>query len=75
MNSNFFLRAKQQASQGVPVRELRQARLSALCMAKKNFLRSWGGMTLAPAALHAGFKKCCMRSGQYDGAPRNHYNR
>src|SRR5262245_32109058 len=30
-------------------------------------------MTLARAARTVGFKKCCLRSGRYDGAPRNYY--
>jgi hypothetical protein len=38
-------------------------------------LKSWAGTTSAPAAPLAAFKKCCMRSGRYDGAPQNHYNR
>jgi hypothetical protein len=30
---------------------------------------------LSVAAQDADFKKCCMRSGRYDGALRNHYER
>jgi len=32
-------------------------------------------MTFAHAAPVAGFKKCCLRSGQFDGSGRNHYFR
>jgi hypothetical protein len=32
-------------------------------------------MTLAHAAPAAGFKHCCLRSGHYDGAARDRYNR
>jgi hypothetical protein len=30
-------------------------------------------MTSAPAAPVAGFKKCCLRSGNYDGSRRSYY--
>jgi hypothetical protein len=30
-------------------------------------------MIYAPAALSAGFKKCCMATGRYDGALRDDY--
>ncbi len=30
-------------------------------------------MTYVPAAPDAAFKKCCMRSGCYDGSRRNHF--
>jgi hypothetical protein len=30
-------------------------------------------MTRARVDLDAAFKKCCMRSGRYDGAKRNHF--
>ncbi len=36
---------------------------------------SLAGSILALAAPDIGFKKCCMRTGRYEGAPRNHYNR
>jgi hypothetical protein len=32
-------------------------------------------MTSALAAPDAGFKKCCMRSGQFDGVERDYYYR
>ena len=32
-------------------------------------------MTFARAARAAGFKKCCMRSGLYDGTARDRYSR
>jgi len=32
-------------------------------------------MTFARAVPDAGFKKCCMRSGEYDGSDRHYYRR
>jgi hypothetical protein len=32
-------------------------------------------MTFAPALPAAGFKKCCMQTGEYDGSDRHYYHR
>jgi hypothetical protein len=32
-------------------------------------------MTFARAARDGGFKKCCLRSGRFDGSERNYYVR
>jgi hypothetical protein len=32
-------------------------------------------MTFARAAPGVDFKKCCLRSGRFDGSERNHYAR
>jgi hypothetical protein len=32
-------------------------------------------MTFARAVQDAAFKKCCLRSGRFDGSRRNHYYR
>jgi hypothetical protein len=42
-------------------------------MAMSNCTRSWGAMTCARAAPGAGFKRCCLAGGRYDGSPRNHF--
>src|SRR6266481_6354612 len=42
-------------------------------MAIRSFEKSWVVTIRAPAALDAAFKKCCMRSGRFDGSPRNYF--
>ena len=42
-------------------------------MATKSFSRSSVAMTHAHAAQGAGFKRCCMHSGQYDGVLRDYF--
>jgi hypothetical protein len=42
-------------------------------MEPRNSAKSWAGTTFARAALDAAFKKCCLRTGRYDGALRNHF--
>jgi hypothetical protein len=42
-------------------------------MVTKSFLRSLDGPTYVRAVLDGGFKKCCMRSGSYDGSRRNYF--
>ena len=49
--------------------------VSAQCTAGRNLLRSLAGTTPARAAPDVTFKKCCMRTGRYDGTLRNHYHR
>lgn len=41
--------------------------------AKKNSSRSSGGMIRVLAVRDAGFKKCCMHSGGFDGSRRNYF--
>jgi hypothetical protein len=38
-------------------------------METKSFLRGLDEPTYVRAALDVGFKKCCMKSGVYDGVP------
>jgi len=54
--------------------KLTSSAVTALSMAGRNYLRNWAGTTSALAAPDVGFKKCCMRTGRYDGEPRNHYD-
>src|ERR1035438_9594387 len=35
--------------------------------------KSWAAMTVALVVQDAAFKNCCLRSGRYDGANRNHF--
>jgi hypothetical protein len=42
-------------------------------METKSFLRGLDEPTYVPAALDGGFKKCCMKSGVYDGSRRNYF--
>jgi hypothetical protein len=39
----------------------------------RNWSRSWVGTICVPVALVAGFKKCCLKTGAYDGELRNHF--
>ena len=39
----------------------------------KNCSKSWDATICVLADLDAGFKKCCMPSGQFDGAGRNYF--
>jgi len=43
--------------------------------AKSSYWKSWGAMTLAPAEVDAGFKKCCLKGGKFDGVLRHEYLR
>jgi hypothetical protein len=45
----------------------------ASSMAMSSWRKSSAATTSAHAALDAGFKACCMKSGAYDGSNRNHY--
>jgi hypothetical protein len=42
-------------------------------METKSFLKSLDGPTYVHAVRESGFKKCCMRSGKYDGSRRNYF--
>src|SRR5581483_2804526 len=42
-------------------------------METRSFRRSSVATTLARAVQDAAFKKCCLHSGRYDGANRNHF--
>src|SRR6266853_5617364 len=42
-------------------------------MAIRSFEKSWVVTIRAPAALDAAFKKCSMRSGRFDGSPRDYF--
>jgi hypothetical protein len=42
-------------------------------MVTKSFLRSLDEPTYVRAAPDSGFKKCCMKSGGYDGSRRNYF--
>ena len=75
MNSNFFPREQQQNAARGSRPKLRSSAVSASSMVGRNSFRSLAGSILALAAPDIGFKKCCMRTGRYEGAPRNHYNR
>jgi hypothetical protein len=36
--------------------------------------KSWGGTTCARAAPASAFKKCCMKSGLFDGSRRHYFS-
>jgi len=46
-----------------------------LSMERKNSWKNSGGMTCVHAAQDAGFKRCCLRTGKYDGGNRNYFSR
>ena len=43
------------------------------CTATKNFLRSSGATILARAIQVVAFKRCCLKSGRFDGSKRNYF--
>ena len=42
-------------------------------MATSSFSKSSAATTSAPADQAAGFKRCCLNGGRYDGSRRNHF--
>ena len=46
---------------------------SALFTVTSSWLKNLAGMISVRAARTSGFKKCCLRSGRYDGSLRDHY--
>jgi len=65
-----------EAPPGVPWAKLAwSAATGRYAGARKSCSRSSGAMTFARAVPDAGFKKCCMRSGEYDGSDRHYYRR
>ena len=42
-------------------------------MGKRNFSKSSGATTYARAVPVAGFKNCCMLTGEFDGSNRHHF--
>jgi len=42
-------------------------------MARKNSWRNSGEMTCARAVPGKGFKRCCLKSGHYDGSKRDYF--
>src|SRR5690242_3702197 len=42
-------------------------------MARKNSWKNSDGKTCVPAGRDAGFKRCCLRTGNYDGGKRNYF--
>ena len=48
---------------------------SALCMGIRSCSKNSAAMTHVHAVQDAAFKKCCLRTGRYDGSQRKHYFR
>ena len=48
---------------------------NALYTEIRNFSKSWAEMTYVLAVPACGFKKCCLKSGRFEGTKRNHYSR
>jgi hypothetical protein len=46
---------------------------TASCMGMSSSTRSSAATTSAPAAQPVGFKRCCLKTGRYDGSRRNHF--
>ena len=42
-------------------------------MERKSPWKNSGGRTCVRAAQDAGFKRCCLRTGKYDGGNRNYF--
>jgi hypothetical protein len=45
----------------------------AWCMPIKTYSKSWAATISARVAQDGAFKKCCLRSGEYDGSNRNYF--
>jgi hypothetical protein len=75
VNSNFFSTSPAANAAKGSRPKLRSSATIALSMAGRNYLRNWAGTTSALATPDVGFKNCCIRTGRYDGQPRNYYNR
>jgi len=69
-------RGHEQAPEGVPLRDASEARVArgprpqGAASTRSSVVR-----TRAHAAPGAGFKKCCMQSGHFDGVDRDHHER
>ena len=74
LNSTFLHEPSSKRHKGFPS-EASVKRVYALYKGTRNCPRSSAGMTFTHAARGRGFRKCCMRSGRYDNAARDHYNR
>jgi hypothetical protein len=46
---------------------------TASFMGRRNLRKSWDATIRAHASRVAGFKRCCMLSGRYDGVERDHF--
>jgi len=68
-------RDHEQATQGVPSAKLRWSAATGSSTVTKNCWSASAGTTHAHAAPDAGFKRCCMTSGQMDGSERDYYRR
>jgi hypothetical protein len=49
--------------------------VTAWFMGTRNSSKSWAAMICVHAARVAGFKKCCLHSGTFDGSERSYYFR
>jgi len=49
--------------------------IDRFAVARRSSSRSSVATTSVPAAPAAGFKRCCMQTGEYDGAERDYYVR
>ena len=68
-------RAQQYTEEGDILRSHMSAAGIEWSMAIRTCSRSWVATTCAHVTLVAGFKKCCMASGRFDGSERGHYLR
>jgi hypothetical protein len=72
VSSEFHFEASQ-PSKGLPIQGKSRARLSALSLTTKTFLRNWAGKICRHAVPAADFKKRCRLTGHYDGTKPNDY--
>jgi len=68
-------RAFVQTPQGLSLRIARKAWRSFGARAMSNWSKSLAATTYVRAVHGGHFKRCCRKSGRYDGALRNHYLR
>jgi len=68
-------RAVFEAPQRLSVWDTREARRAQGARAMSSWSKSSAATTFAHATRGGCFKRCCLKSGRFDGAERNHYFR
>jgi hypothetical protein len=75
VNSEFFFEPSSKLRKGFPSETRVKRGFPRDPLRERTLREAPAGMISVRAAPAAGFKKCCMQTGQYDGARRNHYQR
>jgi uncharacterized protein YchJ len=70
-DTTYSFRADEQTAQRLPVRNTGQE--GRVVHGDKELLEKLGRNDLCPCGSGKRFKKCCMKSGQYDGSKKDYY--